>query len=282
MEVLRPDVEPGAWWDLASPCRLCEVRCGVDRRRGERGLCGVGERARYYNAFVHHGEEPGLVPSFTLFVTGCNFRCTYCSDGEWVDHPERGRILDPEAMAARILALRGSIRTVELVGGLPDVNLPALSELVRLLPPDLPVVLNTNGWLTMEAVDLLPPMVDLMLLDVKHGAEACARSVAKVPPGPGYLEHLGRVLERAAATLRYGVWVRHLLLPGHLDCCTRPALTWLATRFPGTVVNVMTQYQPLHHASGELGRTLRADEVEPLVPWLRTLDLEIRLDGRPL
>ena len=40
---------------------------------------------------------------------------------------------------------------------------------------------------------------------------------------------------------------RHLVLPGHLECCTRPALRWIAAELgPYTRVNVMDQYHPDH------------------------------------
>ncbi|HFD38352.1 MAG TPA: hypothetical protein ENJ31_00660 [Anaerolineae bacterium] len=31
-----------ATWAMLAPCRLCPHRCGVDRLRGERGVCRMG------------------------------------------------------------------------------------------------------------------------------------------------------------------------------------------------------------------------------------------------
>jgi putative pyruvate formate lyase activating enzyme len=33
-------------------------------------------------------------------------------------------------------------------------------------------------------------------------------------------------------------------MPGHVDCCTRPVLEWIAEHMPGAPVNVMDQYRP--------------------------------------
>jgi putative pyruvate formate lyase activating enzyme len=51
------------------------------------------------------------------------------------------------------------------------------------------------------------------------------------------------------------VVVRHLLMPGHFDCCTEPVLAWLAAR-PDLRVSLLTQYVPPAHARGPLARPL--------------------------
>lgn len=54
--------------------------------------------------------------------------------------------------------------------------------------------------------------------------------------------------------------VRHLLMPGHFDCCTRPALTFLAA-LEGVEVSLLTQYIAPPQARGELAGGLTVDEV---------------------
>jgi len=51
---------------LMGPCRLCERRCGADRLKGELGFCRVGREFRVHSCFDHLGEEPEVVPSFTV------------------------------------------------------------------------------------------------------------------------------------------------------------------------------------------------------------------------
>ncbi|KXB06446.1 hypothetical protein AKJ52_02195, partial [candidate division MSBL1 archaeon SCGC-AAA382C18] len=55
---------------IIESCHFCEHRCDVDRTEGETGVCGVGEVARISSEFLHRGEEPELVPSFTIFFNG--------------------------------------------------------------------------------------------------------------------------------------------------------------------------------------------------------------------
>ena len=58
------------------------------------------------------------------------------------------------------------------------------------------------------------------------------------------------------------VLVRHLQLPGHLECCTLPLIDWLAENLPGAAVNLMDQYRPEHRAyeHPELHRPLSREE----------------------
>ncbi len=263
-----------------APCRLCEVRCGVDRLADERGPCGAGRQARVYNAFVHLGEEPELSPCLAVFLTGCNFRCAFCSDGPQVDDPGRGVIVDPAAVARRARA--EGVRTVEFVGGLPDVNLLSVAECAQLLPADVQVAVNTNGWFTPEALQAMAGWVRWLIPDLKFGPGLCGRDLGEID---GYWPTVTRNLLLASGSGRFSLLVRHLLMPGHLRCCTRPALAWLAERLPGTRINLMSGYRPLHRARGradELGRRLARDAVEEVLSWPETLALTaLSLDGRP-
>ncbi|MBP1450062.1 MAG: pyruvate formate lyase-activating protein, partial [Thermoproteus sp.] len=70
-------------------CNLCERRCGVDRMR-QRGACLLDARPRVASFFHHLGEEAPLVPSGTIFFSGCNFRCAYCQNWDISQFPESG------------------------------------------------------------------------------------------------------------------------------------------------------------------------------------------------
>ncbi len=59
--------------------------------------------------------------------------------------------------------------------------------------------------------------------------------------------------------------MRVLVLPGHLDCCTKPILNWIAENLGvETRVNVMFQYRPQWraHEVPELRRRLTEVEME--------------------
>jgi uncharacterized Fe-S radical SAM superfamily protein PflX len=50
-------------------------------------------------------------------------------------------------------------------------------------------------------------------------------------------------------------------MPGHFECCTLPALHWLAEH-PGIEVSLLTQYLAPANARGELAAPLALSEVE--------------------
>ena len=261
-----PPIDPDALDDAVhwahtsyGACDVCAERCGVDRLAGERGVCGLGPEGRVYKEYVHLGEERCLVPSHTVFLTGCNFRCVFCSDSAQVGAPaDHGQPMSPETLADRI-ALRRShgARNVNFVGGLPDVNVLFILRTLQLCQRDTHVVWNTNIWTTETAIARLSGVVGTWLVDLKFANDECARALGAPA---GYWTKMQRLFPIVANTGR--VLVRHLVMPGHIQCCTRGVLEWLAKHHQAVTVNLMTGYQPFQLAggSGPMARRLSDDE----------------------
>jgi putative pyruvate formate lyase activating enzyme len=38
--------------------------------------------------------------------------------------------------------------------------------------------------------------------------------------------------------------IRHLIMPNHVECCTKPVLDWIARNMPEVPINIMDQYYP--------------------------------------
>lgn len=51
---------------MLQTCSLCEHRCRVNRASGQLGYCRVGGGMLTASCFVHLGEEPEIVPSYTV------------------------------------------------------------------------------------------------------------------------------------------------------------------------------------------------------------------------
>lgn len=251
-ETSRLDVKIELATRLLRACRLCPWDCGVDRLAGQVGFCGLGREAFYSQEFLHFGEEPAIRPSHTIFLTGCSLRCVYCMTGESVVRPRQGTPLEPAEMAARIdRRAREGGRSISFVGGNPDQNLLPILETLSACWTDRPIVWNSNLYAAPTVMDLLDGVVDVHIADLKYGDDVCARRASGVPE---YWNTVTANLGRAAADAR--LIVRHLLLPGHGDCCTVPVLRWLATHLPGVAVNLMAQYRPDHLVKPDAGRPL--------------------------
>ncbi|MEC9073106.1 MAG: radical SAM protein [Myxococcota bacterium] len=209
-------------------------------------------------------------------------RCSFCSDMGAVERPlNAGSSVSPEALADRIaLRRRQGALNVNFVGGVPDVNLLYILRTLVHCPTDTRVVWNTNLWTTEQSIAALSGVVDVWLVDHKFGDDRCAAELSGVS---GYKERLERLLPMVAASGE--LIVRHLLMPGHLDCCTRPVLDWLSRHQPDASVNLMTAYRPFALAgrSGAMGRENRSEEVTAAVACLMETGVGTPLlDGVPL
>jgi putative pyruvate formate lyase activating enzyme len=102
-----------------------------------------------------------------------------------------------------------------------------------------PVVWKSNFHATPDAFALLDGIVDIYVADFKFGNDACAKRMAGVS---NYWNILTRNLLLAAG--QGDLIVRHLLLPGHFDCCYRPILDWLRRNLPAVKLSLRDGYLP--------------------------------------
>jgi len=254
-------------------CRLCAHDCGVDRTAGEKGPCRAGTEARYFSAQTEVADELELIPTFALALSGCDLRCDFCLTGSSSWNPRAGLPFDAPALAARAReSLRDGARSVMILGGEPSIHLPALLEFIGLLPDDAQIIWKTNAHGSQEGRELLEGLMDVYLADYKFGNDACARRLARVQ------DYNRIVRENLKWARRHAdVMVRHLLMPGHLECCWAPVANWLAEQMPGIKVSLRSGYWPAWRASRhpELGRTVGTEEMEKAVRLALELGLNL-------
>ncbi len=273
--------------DPLSPCRACPRECGVDRRGGGRGFCGLDERIHLAWAGPHHGEEPcfsgtGGVANF--FFSSCNLACVYCQNHQISQGSVGDRVVSAGEFADRALAFQDQgAHFLGLVTPSPQVFAiaPAL-ELARARGLSLPVIYNTSAFDSIEALRRMEGLVDVYLPDVKYADDAVALTYSDAP---GYVEasraavlEMHRqagdmVLDPETGLARRGVWARHLVLPGGL-AGTWEILCFLALEVsPRVGLSIMAQYAPLHRAGRfpEIARPVSAREYEEAVDMARDL-----------
>lgn len=258
---------------ILKSCHFCERRCGVDRTAGERGVCGVGERSRIASEFMHHGEEPELVPSYTIFFNGCTFKCQHCQNWDISQFPDSGVEVSPQTLARLAESARKEgARNVNWVGGEPTPNLHTILEALNLCEISVPSVWNSNMYMSFEVMKLLFGTQDIYLADFKYGNDKCALRYSKVP---NYFKVVARNHRLAFADAE--LIIRQLVLPVNVECCTRPILEWIAKNLGSiTRVNLMDQYRPeaRAHEYPEISRRLNAEEFEKALEIAREVGLE--------
>ena len=240
-------------------CTLCAHECGVNRLAGELGLCRAGAAARIFSAQVEVSDELELIPTFAIAFSGCDLRCSFCITGAQSWNPRAGKDLNVEEVATQAArALADAARTIMILGGEPTIHLPSVLDLVSCLPADAPLIWKTNAHGSPSARALLAGLFDIWLADYKFGNDTCARRLAGIP---NYTATVRENLLWAAndSTL----FIRHLLMPGHIECCWRPVAQWISSALPGVKVNLRAAFWPGWQASRhpELCRAVSAAEV---------------------
>jgi putative pyruvate formate lyase activating enzyme len=249
---------------MLEKCHFCVRRCGVNRLKGELGFCKCGTEITVSSIFEHMGEEPELVPSGTIFTMGCTMRCKHCQNwtiSQWI---EKGEMYKPERLAKDVEDLRrGGCRNANLVGGEPTPWLEQWLETFKHVNTNIPVVWNSNTYYSRETAQLLAGFADVYLLDFKYGSRECSERISEAP------KYWEVCTQNHLIAKNYGeLIIRVLVLPGHLECCTKPILNWIAENLSReTRVNVMFQYRPEWRAYEipELRRRLTRDEMEKAV-----------------
>jgi len=239
-------------------CELCEFKCGINREK-EIGYCRVKE-TRIATAFLHMGEEPELVPSYTIFFSGCNFRCVFCQNWD-ISQYRVGEIVPAATLAKKIeRAYYLGAKNVNFVGGEPTPNIPYILELLNHLNIPIPIIWNSNMYLSVEGMKLLDGVVDLYLADFKWFYN---KNALKYSKAPNYWDVMVRNFLLAKAHYKSEFLIRHLVVPGHLKD-TEKILRWIADNIGKEVrINVMFQYRPEFRASRypEINRTLTVEEM---------------------
>jgi putative pyruvate formate lyase activating enzyme len=264
---------------MLSHCNFCRWNCRVDRISGKRhGTCQLESDSRVASYFDHHGEElvfRGNRGSGTVFFTSCNMRCQFCQNGDISHDRDNGVPVTPQEVAAMAWQLRRiGCHNINWVGGEPTVHLHTIVQAIRLfarspsrqnvasvqrvdhttprLPREprgvgfyegefnVPMLWNSNFFMSPETMRILHPIVDVWLSDFKFGNDRCAVSLSRTP---WYFE---TVATNHELVYDWGedLVIRHLIMPGHVECCTKPVLEWIAANTPHALVNVMDQYRP--------------------------------------
>ncbi len=259
-------------------CTLCPRRCGVNRK-DKTGFCGCGAEVKIARAALHLWEEPcisGTRGSGTVFFSGCPLGCVYCQNAE-ISREGIGRAVSVQRLAEIFLELQAQgAHNINLVTATPWV--PQVCEALNSVRPELriPIVYNCGGYENIDTIRALTGYVDVYLPDIKYFS---AELAARYSSAPDYFEIASAAVREMIAqtgglqyeedgTLRRGVIVRHLVLPGtRRDSIA--VLNWIAENLPrgGSLLSLMSQYTPTVHTKGypEIHRRVTSLEYDSVV-----------------
>ncbi|MDE6356392.1 MAG: radical SAM protein [Clostridia bacterium] len=261
-------------------CTQCPVSCGADRKNFA-GACGVKgiKIAKYY---LHPYEEPPVSfknGSGCIFFCGCSLKCAFCQNFE-LSRNKRGKEITVNELADIFKELEDTgAENINLVN--PTHYLNDIMGAIKLYRPKIPIVYNTHGYETEDAVRLASSFVDIWLTDLKFIDPALsARYTARADYAKYALPAIKLMAQkplkmREDGKMLSGCIVRHLILP--LAAYDSAEVVKFVSTLPKSVYfSLMSQYTPFGETEKfkELGRKITRREYEKALAAVREYGLE--------
>lgn len=262
-------------------CLLCPRKCGINRRTGQTGVCGVSSEIKVARAALHYWEEPcisGKRGSGAVFFSGCSLHCVFCQNRE-ISDGKAGKVISKERLSDIFMELAdkgaNNINLVTPGQYIPDIVWAVNDAKSRGMK--LPIIYNTSGYENVTELKLLEGIVDVYLPDFKYmDSTLSARysrakdypSVAKQALSEMVRQQPDVVIDDSTGLIQKGVIVRQLLLPGHVNDA-KAVLKYLYDTYHDHVyISMMSQFTPIALKDyPEINRTVTRREYERLVDY---------------
>ena len=262
-------------------CLLCPKKCGINRRTGQTGVCGVSSEIKVARAALHYWEEPcisGKRGSGAVFFSGCSLHCVFCQNRE-ISDGKAGKVISKERLSDIFIELAdkgaNNINLVTPGQYIPDIVWAVNDAKSRGMK--LPIIYNTSGYENVTELKLLEGIVDVYLPDFKYmDSTLSARysrakdypSVAKQALSEMVRQQPDVVIDDSTGLIQKGVIVRQLLLPGHVNDA-KAVLKYLYDTYHDHVyISMMSQFTPIALKDyPEINRTVTRREYERLVDY---------------
>jgi len=272
-------------------CDLCPRDCGVNRREGETGVCGVGNQVWVNSYGPHFGEEDplrGSQGSGTIFFSGCNLSCLYCQNAE-ISQKVSGSEISVEVLADMMLELENR--------GAHNINLVSPTHVAAQIVKAiyiaaqrglrLPIVYNTGGYDSIHTLKMLDGIIDIYMPDMKYSEPEIGERLSGVFDYPSVnqlavkemFRQVGDLVLSSRGIAERGLLIRHLVLPDDL-AGSKAILRFIGKEISlNTYLNIMDQYRPAYLAGrhSEINRRITSDEYLAVVGEAIMLGLK-RLD----
>lgn len=267
-------------YNLIMNCFQCPVSCGADRDKTN-GACGVKgiKIAKYY---LHPFEEPPVSfknGSGCIFFCGCSLKCAFCQNFD-LSRSLRGKEITEGELADVFKALEDmGAENINLVN--PTHYLRHIMGEIEIYRPKIPIVYNTHGYETEEALRLADGFVDIWLTDLKFIDNALSKRYTARSDYADFALPAVRFMAQKPLKMREdgkmlsGCIVRHLILP--LAAYDSVNVVKFVATLPKTVYfSLMSQYTPFGEIEKykELNRRITRREYEKVVAAVEEYGLE--------
>ena len=283
-------------------CTLCPRCCSVNRTAGQTGFCKETADLKIASACLHFGEEPPLTGkggSGTIFISGCNLGCGFCQNYQ-ISREGMGKIVDCKEFCRICSALeQAGAENINIVTG--SHAIPAIASFLTQAKKEglgIPVCWNSSAYESVDAIDMLAPVTDIWLPDLKafgsaaseallgtgdyaRTAKKAIRHMIELAPlrfepvktrSPQFAENT-----ESAEKMVSGVIVRHLIMPGCLDNTVK-VLDWLKEHADGKAcISLMSQYTPVAQNGSPRNfpdRFINRDEFEYIKQLIHDYDFD--------
>jgi putative pyruvate formate lyase activating enzyme len=263
-------------------CQLCPRRCGVNRKKGQKGFCRAPLKPVIFSHHPHFGEEMSVVGqhgSGTIFFSNCNLRCIFCQN--WpIAHEGRGKEVRDEDLADMMLYLQDiGCHNINLVT--PTHVMPNILNATRIALHkglQVPLFYNTSGYERLEVLRILDGIVDIYKADMKYtDGDKAAKYSAGASDYPEVVKKAVLEMNRQVGELQTdqrgialrGLVIRHLVMPNRV-AGTEKLLKWVAEALPrSTYLNIMAQYHVDYKAYEypEIARAITVEEFLEAMDW---------------
>ena len=273
---------------LLERCHLCPRKCLVNRLQDEKGFCGAGTRVVVSSYNLHFGEEPpisGYRGSGTIFFTHCNLRCCFCQNYPISQLGNGQEVGIPELATMMVKLQKLGAHNINFVT--PTHFVPQIVEALDLAVREglkIPLVYNSGGYDSVEALELLDGVVDIYMPDAKYSNPESARTYSRAAD---YFEvnrkallemhrQVGDLKMDRDGIAKWGLLIRHLVMPEDI-VGSRRVLEFIAKNISkNTYMSIMAQYHPAHLAFEfpELSRRISKREYDAVLKMADELGLE--------
>lgn len=278
-----------AAYALFEHCCVCPRECGVNRLKNEKiGFCRSGLKPIVSSVSPHHGEEPplsGARGSGTIFFANCNLKCVYCQNYP-ISQMGNGTERTIGELACQMLSLQEQgCHNLNLVT--PTHFMPQILKALGIAKErgfSLPIVYNTSGYESLEALRLLNGIVDIYLPDMRYADDAVALKYSSALHYPEINRTAIKEMYRQVGNLaldengmaQRGLIIRHLVLPGGLSG-TEAVMKFLAGEVSKDIyISLMSQYFPAYKTTEykDINRRITAEEYEEARRIMESYGLE--------